>query len=269
LAQWKAFIRAFVNHIKSDSRRLSNGALPVNYIRALEIWNEPNLPRWWGGVEEPRAADYARVYKEAEAGIDEAGGLPKSTRLISGGLAAQGDVNTYLREFLGQLGPGTYPDGVGIHLYATGETDPVAAVRNIESKYDAIQAVLRDPTLNLPGMPAWVTEVGYPEDPGKPPPQGEPDLPASEANQTEVLRKVYRSLTGLTQPPRDRPLRPASFLVYRVVDEKTNVPGEDKHLFGTARRVGPGEANYLPKSSFCDLAKTARKKASRCPISGG
>ena len=54
-ADWDAFVFAFVDHYKPDS--------PYGTVDAVELWNEPNLDREWGGgtIDRPAALRYVNL----------------------------------------------------------------------------------------------------------------------------------------------------------------------------------------------------------------
>ena len=84
----------------------------------IEVWNEPNYPRFWGGWPEPDL--YAKMLKEV-AGALHAGvpGMP----VVSGGLSPHSDSDkhaigfTNFLERLYELGAAQEADAIGIHPY--------------------------------------------------------------------------------------------------------------------------------------------------------
>ncbi len=86
-------------------------------VHAYEVWNEPNLERFWPSG--PNAAHYARLLEPAYAAIK---GADPSATVVLGGLS-RSDYD-YLAK-LYQAGAGTYFDVVAVHPY-TGSVDPTA-----------------------------------------------------------------------------------------------------------------------------------------------
>lgn len=95
------FFRFVVNRYKGEG------------IHAYEVWNEPNLARFWAsGVS---AAEYTQMLKAAYPAIKQAD--PSST-VVLGGLS--GNDRAYLQQVYDNGGKG-YFDAAGIHDYAWGD----------------------------------------------------------------------------------------------------------------------------------------------------
>jgi hypothetical protein len=75
------FVYAFVRRYGSDSR--------IGRVHAIQVWNEPNTTREWGGREitPESAAEYVRLL---EAAYEAAKGADRSVTVISAGLATTG-----------------------------------------------------------------------------------------------------------------------------------------------------------------------------------
>lgn len=99
-------------------------------VVAYEIWNEPNMPRFWRNPD-PHA--YAQVYLKARAAIRK---VDPHTPVLIGGIADITGWRDYARTVI-RL---TRPDGLALHPYV----QPVRSTRH---------------ALRL-GVPVWVTEVG-------------------------------------------------------------------------------------------------------------
>jgi hypothetical protein len=75
------FVSALVSRYRSDS--------PIGTLNAIEIWNEPNLSREWGGapIDEAQAGDYVRLLK---TGYEAAKAADPNVVVITGGLSPTG-----------------------------------------------------------------------------------------------------------------------------------------------------------------------------------
>ena len=75
------FVSELVKRYSSNS--------PIGTMQAIEVWNEPNLAREWGGapVNEAQAADYVRLLKTA---YEAAKAADPSVVVITGGLSPTG-----------------------------------------------------------------------------------------------------------------------------------------------------------------------------------
>jgi polysaccharide biosynthesis protein PslG len=124
----------------------------------IEIWNEPNYPRFWGG-DRPDPGLYAAMLTSAAAQIHAA--VP-SMPVVSGGLSPHGEgdggaigFREYL-ERLYELGAAQRADAIGFHPYpGVGPTeDYIAAVR---IQFGKIQIEMREAG---DSAPVWATEYG-------------------------------------------------------------------------------------------------------------
>jgi hypothetical protein len=78
---FRRFVSEFVTRYRSDS--------PIGTVQAIEVWNEPNLAREWGGapVNEAQAGDYVRLL---QTGYTAAKAADPSVVVISAGLSPTG-----------------------------------------------------------------------------------------------------------------------------------------------------------------------------------
>lgn len=103
------FVRALLNRYASDS--------PIGRIHAIEVWNEPNLAREWGG-KRPDPAGYVALLK---ATYEAAKSIDPSIVVISAGLTPTGVYNDQAMpddEYLRQMyaaGARGYFDALGAH----------------------------------------------------------------------------------------------------------------------------------------------------------
>ena len=123
--------------------------VPRRPIEAWQVWNEPNLPAYWGG--RPSAKEYVALLRTVHRAIRAAdptaqtitAGLPDSRTGIG--------LDRYLRQMLAAGARGTF-DGLAIHPYAVTSSGVLSAVRHARRLLDG--GGLRGATL-------WVTEFGW------------------------------------------------------------------------------------------------------------
>jgi len=124
----------------------------------IEVWNEPNYPRFWGGVPQPDL--YADMLIEVAGAIHaSAPGMP----VISAGLSPHGDSDgeaigfgTFLTE-LYEHGAAQKADAIGVHPYPSVGPggDYVDAMRIHLGKFDKIMSRNGEAA-----KPMWATELG-------------------------------------------------------------------------------------------------------------
>jgi hypothetical protein len=215
-------------HVDAWKRFVRRAAERYPDVRAIEVWNEPNLARFWAPRPDP--GRYSQLLSAANEAVDAAG---SPAPVLSGGLIpAMGRRSMDAPEFLWRVynnaGAESF-DGIGAHPYPHGA--PFA--ENMNGWLDALRAVR---AANDDGStPLWITEVGVSTHPatGVPP-----------ETQGDVLAEMYRSVLG-------HDVR--SFIVHRF-----QVGAEGSYWNGTAL-VGTG---LVPKPGFCELGAAI---GSPCP----
>ena len=106
------FVAELVRRYRSDS--------PIGQIHAIEVWNEPNLAREWGGapINEAQAADYVRLLKAA---YQAAKAVDPSVIIVTAGLSPTGWSDDSARpddvylEWMYAAGAKEYFDVLGAH----------------------------------------------------------------------------------------------------------------------------------------------------------
>ncbi|MFN0071633.1 MAG: hypothetical protein ACKVVP_09130, partial [Chloroflexota bacterium] len=106
------FVKALISRYKSGSSR--------GEIHAIEIWNEPNLDREWGGatINQSSASDYVRLLRLAYAAVKEA---DPSVTVISAGMSPTCTDNDQARpddkyvQWMYDAGAKPYFDVLGAH----------------------------------------------------------------------------------------------------------------------------------------------------------
>jgi hypothetical protein len=191
-------------------------------VRAIEVWNEPNLARFWGPAPDP--ADYVEVLARAKAAVAAAG---SSAPVITGGLspvtsttATRISSREFLRETYNQ---GCACDFEGIGTHAFPRTEPL--VDEMWREINRLFAV-RD-NHNDPGTPLWNTEASVSSDPA--------EGVGLDSQGTELIR-LYHSIEGHEIK---------SFIIYRFHDAAD----------GTAywNHTGLVDQSLAPKPAYCEL----------------
>lgn len=146
------------------------GAVAERYaadVDAWEIWNEPNLARFWR--PRPDAAAYAELVGTVAPAIRRAD--PTAT-LVTGGLAPAEDdpatelsPETFLQEMFDSLPPRTV-DAVAVHPYSFPTVPSDDADWNSFPRLDRMHDIVAKAEGRE--VPLWLTEFGAPYDPTDP-----------------------------------------------------------------------------------------------------
>jgi len=147
------FARALVaRYGPSGSFWRAHPGVPRRPARAWQIWNEPNLGRYWRG--RPDAAAYAGLLRAASTAIRSVdpraelvtAGLPDTRRGVR--------LATYLRQLYAAGARGTF-DTVGVNLYARTPGGVLLAARRTRQ----VMARYGDDRARI-----WITELGWADD---------------------------------------------------------------------------------------------------------
>jgi hypothetical protein len=213
LADWRAFVAAL-------ARRFPR-------MVALEVWNEPNIPRFF--APSPSPALYSRLLTVAHQAARASGAR---VPVLSGGLAAgtsKTGAGIPAARFLGGVyrhaGKGAF-DGIASHPYP----QHAPWVGQMTANLDKLRRV-RD-RFGDRGTPLWITEVGVG---GTLPPRLKGSV--DPARQGPILVRMYRSTE-------DSDVR--AFLVYAFRETKTEGPKFEPY--------GVMRASLAPKPAYCYLA---------------
>ena len=111
-ADFGDFVTALVSRYREGS--------PIGQLHALEVWNEPNLAREWGGapINQAQAGDYVRLLK---TGYEAAKKVDPSIVIITGGLSPTGWSDDTARpddqylQWMYDAGAKAYFDVLGAH----------------------------------------------------------------------------------------------------------------------------------------------------------
>ncbi len=126
--------------------------LPAHPIRSWQIWNEPNLPVYWGG--RPDAAGYVAMLAAARRAIRA---VDPGAEIVTAGIPDSKlgvPLATYVAELLADGARGTF-DTLAINPYAVSSLGVVAAVGRARQLLDAA---------GLTQTPIWLTEIGWASD---------------------------------------------------------------------------------------------------------
>lgn len=208
---WEKFTKEF-------AKRFSPGV--------VEIWNEPNMPPFWGGP--PNAARMADLFNRAHKMIR--GNSGTTTLILSPGLVpVPGNVKAqaeYFNEFKAKVEAGL-EYGAAVHLYSFKPCSSGGQVENCLEQLDAFKAAAG-------GRRLWVTETGFSS--GKASESGcTPERQASE-HASNWAGCVNRGVE--------------TYIVYRLVDSPTDSGTPYEH-------DGVVSAEYVNKPAFTKLKELA------------
>jgi hypothetical protein len=213
-ADWKAFVQAAVQRYPD--------------VRAVEVWNEPNLAIFWSPAADP--VRYSAILQEAHDAVRDAG---SAAPVITGGLFPVSTAGGNMRavDFLDKVyetaGANAF-EGIGSHPYP--HTAPY--VDTMQNRLNALRGV-RDKYSDT-GTPLWITEVGISTD---------SSTGVSPDAQGGILAELYRSIEGSDV---------AAFIIHRLYDFDTD-------------HYGVLNQDLTPKPAYCELGELIGTPA--CPPS--
>jgi polysaccharide biosynthesis protein PslG len=153
-AAWRSLLTDFARRYGANGTFWAlHPELPKRPITTWEIWNEPNLPGFWGG--KPSARGFARLLRISAAGLRA--GDP-SAQVLTGGVFPfhtihnTVDMTTYLDALYRVHGVKSSFDALGIHPYSTtpkGVLHWVRVARRIMRRHGD------------GATPIWVSEFGW------------------------------------------------------------------------------------------------------------
>ncbi len=142
-------------------------------ITAWQVWNEPNLPPYWGG--KPDAKAYAKLLKTTGAAIKKA---DPAARVLTGGMP-ESKIGVPLVKYVKQLAKAAGPTGydvLAVHPYSKTAQGVLAGAASAQ----------RAATVGGKKPPVWITECGWAT--GK---LGS-DFTVSEAKQAKLVSDLVR-----------------------------------------------------------------------------
>lgn len=177
------------------------GAVAARYgpkgVKVFEIWNEPNLSRFWAPEPDPAAytADLIAAYSAIKA-------VDPSATVISGGLAPAADTKssydpvTFVQEMYAHGAKGSF-DGIADHPYTYPDEPDTAAFGSSWSEMSQTDPSLRSLMVanGDSDKKIWITEFGAPTTGGHPVSQAEQSTELvqaiSQARQLSWIGALY------------------------------------------------------------------------------
>lgn len=151
-------------------------------VTAWEIWNEPNLAKFWGG-QRASPGDYAELLALGHDGVKA--GDPNGIVMV-GGLNGQGAASMSMMDFVRELyavpGAAADFDAVGIHPYAGSPQDSMWMTRRVREILD---------NRGQEAKTLYITELGWASGPHS---QGK--LYAPPLRQAKKMRTAFRLYAG-------------------------------------------------------------------------
>lgn len=145
-------------------------------VRAYQVWNEPNLPVYWGSRPDPRR--YVVLLRATHRALHA---VQPHAQLVTAGLP-QSRHGMSLRAFIGRMyaaGADRWVDVLGVNPYAP-------SVRGITRQLRQARAAL---PRRARRTPLWITEIGWAS--GGPPAKGRF---VGLRGQERLVRSVFRTL---------------------------------------------------------------------------
>jgi hypothetical protein len=204
-------------------------------VRAIEVWNEPNLARFWGPA--PNPADYVDVLVHAKAAVASTGiGVPVITGALSPVRTTSGETpplrissRVFLRQIYEDEEEGRAPardffEGIGTHPFTMSK-------RMFEDMWVELNRLfaVRD-NHNDPGTPLWITEISVSSDDAE---------GVTPSRQGKELVRLYHSIEGHEIE---------SFIIFRFHDAADGTPYSPYF-----QHTGVVELNLAPKPAYCWL----------------
>ena len=230
-AAYTAFLRALVaRYGPSGSLWAEQPALPRMAIRDWQIWNEPNLTRYWS--KQPFAKPYVKLLRASRKALRAA---DRGSRTILAGLPNESWIA--LRKVYRAGGRGAF-DAAALHPY-TGKP------RNVVKLVELARRVMRRHGDRR--KPVWLTELSWPASAGKT--RGAPGFVTTERGQASRLRKALRLLATARKR-----LRIQRVVWYTWLSEEG---GESAFAWSGLRRVRDGRV--VTARSFSVYRDAARR----------
>lgn len=239
-SDWRYFVTEFTRRY-GPSPRVNEPDYNAARLTAIELWNEPNLAKFWGGAPGSLRTDapgrFADLVNAGSAGVDS---VATSIDVLPGGMSpiTPGPGKTYLSQasFMAQAAQNIVAsrvDGLAIHLYADGAPSDQKAIETIRRRFKK----LVDNAGSLSGKPQWITELGFPSD-------GTVVAGQSLNTQRRRLKLTYKKLKGIP----DNSIK--ALIVHRLVDDLQSEPrayGVLADGLGGCKRGGSAQESIYQK----------------------
>lgn len=175
----------FANFLRTLAARYGPGgslwaehpALRARPVRHWQVWNEPNLTRYW--AEQPFAKRFVALLRASRRALRE---VDPGARVVLAGLPNASW--RALRQIYAAGGRGSF-DVVALHPY-TGKP------RNVIRLVEMARRVMRGHRDGR--MPLWITELSWPAAKGRV--QGTPGFETTERGQADRLREALKRLAA-------------------------------------------------------------------------
>lgn len=234
------------------ARRYSGALDPSLRIDAIELWNEPDLDRFWERTpEETRVSDFARLISLAGPAVRAAN--PQLT-IVAGGISKLDPA--WFEEFYATPSVlGSY-DAMGLHAYPSPADNPPSAFDPSAPQYSLQNIVAVDAVMTKYGdaSPLWITEYGWSVHSNPPFTRGW----QRGTSEDEQAANLLEAVTVLRTSP-----RVAALFWYNLWSPPTG----DRHLDGFGlldRDLEPRPAYYAVKclaTGLCGPAATSTQGA--------
>lgn len=220
LAAFAAYLRALVGRYgPSGSLWAEHPEVARRPIRAWQIWNEPNITRYW--AEQPFARAYVRTLRVARAALR---GADRGARVILAGLPNRSWIG--LRSVYRAGGRRAF-DAVALHPYTGRPSNVVRLVeyaRRVMKRYGDRR------------KPVWITELSWPAAEGKV--DGTAGFETDDRGQARRLRDGLRLLAKAR-----RKLRIQRVFWYTWLSVEG---GENSFAWSGLRRIRDGQVVSAP-----------------------
>ena len=210
--------------------------LPRMAIRDWQIWNEPNLTRYW--TTQPFAKPYVALLRASRRALRAA---DPGSRTILAGLPNESWIA--LRSIYKAGGRGTF-DAVALHPYTGKPRNVIKLIRFARREMRRARDGRR---------PVWLTELSWPASKGKT--GGAPGFVTTERGQASRLKLALKLLAKRAQAAEDRAGGLVHVALARGLGELVRLVGAaaparrlDRHR-SVVRRVPAGGAASQPLSS--------------------
>ncbi len=152
---WVRFLQAAATRYGTNgSFWTAHPELPRQYVKHWQVWNEVNLPSYWGGP--PDARDYADLLRLTGDALHQ---VDPSVTILTAGILPYGSIaagsisgGKYLRRFFRIRGVGKLFDVLCIHPYAARPRSVLELIEKTRRQLNSFGARR---------TPLWVTEFGW------------------------------------------------------------------------------------------------------------
>lgn len=219
------------NHLIFYARFLQQAARRYPQALGFEVWNEPNMNRFWG--DDYSTTNFLKMAEVADGAVH---GVNPAFKVIGPSLAPINDWQSYYRRLL-RNGLASHVDALAVHVYP--KQAPVT--REALAQFDEMVAIRNE--FPPPRDPLWVTETGL--------------STAAESVIGDKAVTVPQQATRLVEIHDGLVARGAQMMiVHRIFDGDYGDPWEN--------RLGVVKADGSYKPAFCALGELRGPKPFGC-----